>query len=196
MGLTILSAILLCFLNINSSSNQDEAANLVGGLSIWKYGRFDLYHVNPPLTRMIAALPVTLFCEPDIDWTTYRHSPDKNDAALRPEFSLGLGFARRNTENLRWYLFISRLACLPFWLIGGYFVRRWANELYGKWAGLTALALWCFSPNILTWGSFVMSDLPAPPLWGLWRDIFSGNGFVLPKTVALSLPVLRLVLPC
>ncbi|MDR1384286.1 MAG: glycosyltransferase family 39 protein [Planctomycetaceae bacterium] len=195
IGLTVFSSILLCCVNINSSSNHDEAANVVGGLAIWKYGRFDLYCVNPPITRMMASLPIARLERPDVDWTLYEEHVESDKVGSRPEFSLGLGFVRRNTENLRWYLFIARLSCLPFWLAGCYFIQRWAKELYGEWAGLTALTLWCFSPNLLTWGSMVMPDLPATSLglmagyffWKWLRIPENGNAFVAGVTLGLAL---------
>ena len=35
-----------------------RASHLPAGISHWRFGRFDLYRVNPPLVRMVAALPV------------------------------------------------------------------------------------------------------------------------------------------
>ncbi|MDR1385524.1 MAG: glycosyltransferase family 39 protein, partial [Planctomycetaceae bacterium] len=193
--LTVTLTVLSVFLSLNHATNSDEAAHIVGGLSIWKYGRFDLYNVNPPLIRMIAALPISLFCEPDIDWALYEEHLEKPKTGSRPEFGMGLDFVRRNTGNLQKYLIISRLACLPFCLLGAYYVRRWAKELYGEWAGLTALTLWCFSPNILTWGSFVMPDLPAASLgimtcYYFWRWLQipdKGNTFIAGLTFGLTL---------
>ncbi len=45
------------------SPSIDEVGHLAAGLSHWQLGRFDLYHVNPPLVRMVAAVPV-LFAQP------------------------------------------------------------------------------------------------------------------------------------
>ena len=35
----------------------DEAAHVPAGIAQWREARFDIYCVNPPLTRMIATLP-------------------------------------------------------------------------------------------------------------------------------------------
>ncbi len=35
-----------------------EVGQLPAGISHWELGRFDLYRVNPPLVRLVAALPV------------------------------------------------------------------------------------------------------------------------------------------
>src|SRR6185503_13187731 len=39
------------------SPNFDELGHLSAGLAIWKLGRFDLYNVNPPLVKTLAAIP-------------------------------------------------------------------------------------------------------------------------------------------
>ena len=178
-----------------TSPNNDEAANLVGGLAIWKYGRFDLYGVNPPLPKMVASLPVVLFCEPNIDWKIYQEYIKRKTVGARPEFAMGLTFVQQNTNNIRGYFALARLACLPFCLLGAYFVWRWARELYGNWAALCALTLWCFSPCINTWGSMLMPDLPAAScgvmagyfFWKWLQNPDKGNAFIAGITLGIAL---------
>jgi glutamine amidotransferase-like uncharacterized protein len=158
--LIIMFVVLLIFVSKSISTNHDEAANIAAGISIWKYGCFDLYPVNPPLVKFVASIPF-LFHQPDIDWKIFNDYSEQNKVSSRPEFSIGLSLIRQNTEYIPFYLFLARLTCIPFTLFGAYFCWRWARELYGDNAGLCALTLWCFSPNILTWSSMVMPDLPA-----------------------------------
>ncbi len=146
-------------------TNPDEAGNIVSGLYTWKYSRFDLYSVNPPLFKVIAAAPL-LFCSPEIEW---EKKDDETGLAgqirdHRPEFSLAVGFVRANPERIRLYLILARVMMVPFALLGAYYVCRWARELFGGWAGTAALALWLFNPNVLTWSAQVMPDLPAAAL--------------------------------
>lgn len=51
---------LLAWSAARHSATLNEPAHLVAGLSHWKFGRFDLYRVNPPLVRMVAAIPITI----------------------------------------------------------------------------------------------------------------------------------------
>lgn len=37
------------------SPTDDETAHLPAGVSYWQFGRFDLYPVNPPLVKLVAA---------------------------------------------------------------------------------------------------------------------------------------------
>ena len=49
------------------SPTLNEPGHLVAGLINWQFGRFNVYKVNPPLVRKVAALPV-LFAGPKTDW--------------------------------------------------------------------------------------------------------------------------------
>ena len=113
-----------------NASNYDETANIVAGLSIWKHGRFDLYRVNPPLYKIIAAAPL-LACDPHVNWKSYYEYTRSREPGARPEFSMAIEFAQNNRENLRRYLIIARLACVPFALLGAYYTWRWGTELFG-----------------------------------------------------------------
>ncbi|MEM1062265.1 MAG: hypothetical protein AAGJ97_08050 [Planctomycetota bacterium] len=57
---------LLAFTATRLSPTNNEPGHLVAGISNWQFGRFELYRVNPPLTRMLAAIPVLIAgCETD-----------------------------------------------------------------------------------------------------------------------------------
>ena len=57
-GLLVIHACLLGYGAWVHSPTFDEPGHLVAGLGNWESGRFELDRVNPPLTRMMAALPV------------------------------------------------------------------------------------------------------------------------------------------
>lgn len=57
--LTFHAALLACGAYIHSPT-LNEPGHLVAGMSNWQFGRFDVYKVNPPLVRMVAALPMLL----------------------------------------------------------------------------------------------------------------------------------------
>ena len=137
------------------SPSIDEVGHMAAGLSHWKFQRFDLYHVNPPLVRMVAVTPV-LFAEPKYDWSAYSDAP-----GARSEFQVGRDFISANGERSFWFFTWARWACIPFSLLGGYVCYRWARELYGDWSGLLALTLWCFEPNILAHAQMITPDAGA-----------------------------------
>jgi hypothetical protein len=75
------------------SPSIDEVGHMAAGLSHWKFQRFDLYHVNPPLVRMVAVTPV-LFADPKYDWSAYSEVPGS-----RSEFQIGRDFITANGER-------------------------------------------------------------------------------------------------
>ena len=103
--LIILSVGLFVFVSRSTSTNHDEAANIVAGISIWKYGCFDLYPVNPPFVKLVAAVPF-LFHQPDIDWQIFNQHLEQNRTGSRPEFSIGLSLVRQNTNLFRFIFFL------------------------------------------------------------------------------------------
>jgi hypothetical protein len=64
--------------------NIDEVAHLPAGISHWKFERFDMYRVNPPLIRTVATIPNYLANTP-YSWNLYDSS-----VRSRPEFTIGL----------------------------------------------------------------------------------------------------------
>lgn len=157
-GLLAIHATLLAWIAYRYSPTIDEPGHLVAGLSHWRLGTFDLYRVNPPLVRMIAALPM-LIANPRTDWSDITDAP-----YLRPEFAMGATFAQMNGSKTFWYITQARWICIPISLVGGYVCYRWAHDLYGAASGLTALVLWCFCPNILGNGALITPDVSAAAL--------------------------------
>ena len=137
------------------SPGVDEPAHLAAGLSYWHLGRFDLYRVNPPLVELLATSPL-LVLKPKLDWGSYDDSP-----GTRSEFEVGLDFVYTNRDKFMSYLIVARWACIPFTVIGGIFVFRWGNELFGPQAGFLATCLWCFSPAVLGNAPMVTADVPS-----------------------------------
>ncbi len=155
-SLLIIHATLLAYSATRHSPTLLEPAFLASGLSHWEYGRFELFRVNPPLVRMVAALPV-MAVGYEMDWSGFYDSP-----VSRAEFSMGADFIKANGERSIWLFTIARWACIPFSLIGGLFCFFWSRELWGSnLAGLITLTLWCFEPNILAHGELITTDCAA-----------------------------------
>ena len=169
-ALLLMQALLLAYLSWSTSPNRTEVGHLGAAVYLWHTGMFDVFHVNPPLVRAIAGAPVALLCKPPDDWAGYSLQPKD-----RPEWALGTTFINANDpDDLRLYVFLARIACIPLILLGGYFGYRFASELYGRWSGVTFLILWIFSPLILGWGATLCPDVHAAAigivgLYALWH---------------------------
>ncbi len=167
------SLILWCILVLHSlllmwgaywhSPTVDEVAHLPAGIWHLQYGRFDLYRVNPPLVRSVAAIPV-IIAGAKTNWDHFCDLP-----LFRPEFTVGYDFVSANKDRSFFLFTLARWACIPFSLLGGYICFRWARELSGLIAGYLALILWCFSPNILAHAQLITPDAAASA-FSIWAS--------------------------
>ena len=88
------------------SPTANEPGHLVAGLSHWRLRRLELFCVNPPLVRALAAVPA-LFIDPEMDWAGY------SDPPFRCEDLLGWRFFLINGQAAMEALLAGRLMCLP-----------------------------------------------------------------------------------
>lgn len=150
------------------SPTLNEPGHLVAGLSNWKFGRFEVYRVNPPLVKMVAALPVMAVGYNE-DWSGFYEGP-----GARPEMGMGEDFVAANGERSFFLFMIARWACIPFSWIGAIVCYLWARDLYGRPSGVLACTIWCFEPNILAHASLMTPDAHATALglaacYTFWR---------------------------
>jgi hypothetical protein len=146
-------SLLLAYSAAVHSPTLNEPAHLAAGISHWQLGRFELYRVNPPFVRMVAALPV-LCLGVNEDWSAFVEG-----VGARPEFVVGEKFVSANRERLKLIFWLARLACLPFSWIGAATCYLWARDLYGRPAGVLSCAIWCFEPTILGNASLLTADI-------------------------------------
>jgi len=167
-GFWLLAAVLLLthvFLvfhcSVEDFATYDEIGNLYAGIWYWQTGSYRLYNVNPPLPKLLSALPVFL-ARPNTRPITIRNLP-----ASRPEWDYGARFARENASRYHDLVVIARSVGLVWSVLGALGVYCWARALWGRSSGLLALAVWCFEPNIIAHAHLIPADLPAA-VAGLW----------------------------
>ena len=154
--LLICHGCLLAYEATRMSPTLNEPAHLASGLAHWTFSRFDLYAVNPPLVRMVAALPV-LGVGYKENWNDLSQSPARY--GNREEFIVGEAFVTANGARSLWLIILARWACIPLIMWGGVICFFWSYELWGNaLAGFISLSLWCFDPNILAHGSLITPD--------------------------------------
>ncbi len=138
------------------SPTLNEPAHLVAGLVHWRFGRFDVYCVTPPLVHYVAALPVAI-AGYHADWTHFGDAPGS-----RHEFVMGTDFLSANRDRYQWLITLGRWACIPISLCGALLCFQWSRELWGsRLAGLIALSQWCLDPNILAHAELITPDCAA-----------------------------------
>ena len=202
-ALCLVHAALLAWSSTRLSPTLDEIGHLPAGISHWQFCDFDLYRVNPPLPRMVAAIPV-LWCRPKTDWSNYQLNP-----LARETIPMGIRFAKANGMRTFFLFAVGRWACIPFSLLGAWVCWRWGTELWGNKAGIAALILWCCNPLILGHGALIMPDVPAAatgalaafkfwewlrePCWS--RSVVAGLALGMAEVCKTTLLILFLVWP-
>ncbi len=200
-----------CFLLVRvmltCSPTVDEVSHLPSGLSHWRFGRFDLYRVNPPLVQGIAAMPL-LLADVREDWNGYapEFRQDKNE---RLEFSVGRAFVAANGAAAIPLYRRSRLACVPFSIAGALSCYFFARDLYGRVGGIVSLCMWCFSPFLIGNAAIVTPDAPGAAMailavYASWRwlsqpdatrTILAGLALGLAQLAKTTCAILYFVIP-
>jgi hypothetical protein len=155
------------------SCSSDEIAHLPAGYTYLLKHDFRLNREHPPLMKVLCALPL-LALHPKIDF----NNPEWQDASPRSAAQFGFNFLYSNDADR--LLFWGRVPVVLIAVLLGFFVFRWAQQLYGYPAGLFALALFAFSPNIIAHSHLVTTDLGFSAFltisfYFLWRYLSDGK---------------------
>ncbi len=137
------------------SITTDEAPHITSGYSYLKLRDMRLNPEHPPLIKDFAAIPLLFldlnFPKDHPAWTSM----------VNAQWDLAPQFLYRSGNDPDKIIFWGRMSPILITLLFGWFVFKWARELYdAKWA-LFALTLFAFSPNILAHGRLVTTDVPA-----------------------------------
>jgi hypothetical protein len=164
----VLLAVLVvqCLLGIRSDSpTSDEQNHISRGYNYLVTGRLDL-NVAPPLVNALSAIPLLWRRDvviPDYDVTHRRTFINQ----FADDFVWVYNDARTVVNG-------GRLAIVALSVVLALFVYLWAQDLWGSVAGLLALLLYVFDPNILAHSHLVTTDLGLTCLgfissYFLWR---------------------------
>jgi hypothetical protein len=148
--LVILQAQLL-FSVRQESQTFDESAHLYSGYSYLKRGDFGINPEHPPLVKLVAALPLLPLRLP---------VPPPPPIYFRAASGAG-GVQFLYSHDADALLFRARVVTTIFTLSLALLVFLAGYEMFGAGAGLFALALFVFEPNILANGALVTTDMAA-----------------------------------
>ena len=151
----------------NFSPASDEVTHLPSGYSYWKTSQITLNPQHPPLVKLLASLPL-LFMDLKFD----RQDPNLS-GPLKNEWTFGRNFLFSNDVGrlLLW----GRLSVMLMSVLLGFYIFRWASEMFSQKAGLLALFIYAFTPNIIAHAQFVTTDLALASfsfisLYYLWKS--------------------------
>ncbi|MET8076778.1 phospholipid carrier-dependent glycosyltransferase [Streptomyces sp. NPDC005303] len=117
---------------------------------------------HPPLGKLVIAAGVAI-ADPHVD-----------TAFDGPQIDLGPHLLYESGNDPWRLMFWARLPVIVLTLLFGLVVFAFARELAGRAAGLAALALYAFSPDVVAHGSLATLDVPMAgflltSVWLLWR---------------------------
>ncbi|MFF7559688.1 ArnT family glycosyltransferase [Streptomyces pseudovenezuelae] len=117
---------------------------------------------HPPLGKLVIAVGVAI-ADPHVD-----------TAFDGPQIALGPHLLYESGNDPWRLMFWARLPVIVLTLLFGLVVFAFARELAGRAAGLTALALYAFSPDVVAHGALATLDVPMAgflltSVWLLWR---------------------------
>ena len=192
-----LFALQVFFASRQTSPAYDEVSLLPAGYVFLKTGQWRISPHHTPLIFGLSALPL-LALNPRLDL----NDPELTREAPNP-WNVGLNFLSANNDDDRLF-FWGRLPTLALALLLGYFVYKWARELYGSGAGLMALSLYAFCPTIIAFSGFASLDIGLSffftlSLYSLWRFTTAGTwnnllwtGLLLGCSLATKTPAILL----
>jgi len=171
--LLILSAQILHAIH-GQSLTWDEDDHIFAGYESWKTHDFGLNPEHPPLVKLLATLPLL---------PLHLNVPPLQNRFFKTESYLDgrqllfhNGPSDGNHYSAETLVFRARIPTLLFTLAAALLVFFAAREMFNVRAGLIALTLFCFEPNLLAHGAYVTTDMAASctifaTIYALWRYI-------------------------
>jgi len=137
--------------SLQESQTWDEAVHLSAGVSYWRTGDFRLNPEHPPLLKLLAGLPVALT---GVSLPLSDPSWQAIDA-----WKFGELFLYENVLSPQAILLLGRIPTMLCSLLLGWLIFKETRRLFGDLAGIVALSLFAFDPNILAHSRYVTTDL-------------------------------------
>lgn len=150
-GLIATQMVLTVLVVHRESLTFDEGNHMFAGYMMWHTGDYGLNPEHPPLAKLLATVPLLgrSLWVPQL-----QHREFKAESYLD-----GRDWLARNDGDRNQLVFQMRLAAgllaVAFTLV----VFLVARECFGDWAGLAALALATFDPNVLAHSALVTTDI-------------------------------------
>ena len=140
----------------NDSLTMDEVAHLPAGYSYLTQKDMRLNPEHPPLLKDLAAFPLLFIKDIKFPAEIQAWQTDVNG-----QWDFGRYFLYQTGNPAEQMIFWGRLPMILILLLLGFYVFKWARELFGNCASLLALFFFSFSPTLLAHGRLVTTDVGA-----------------------------------
>jgi hypothetical protein len=164
----------------------DEVLHVLQGALYWREETLYAVVRNPPLVNALIGLPVDLLGRPTLP-------PDLARYANQDWLEISKTFMWELNAHGLLLSWLGRLSIISLALLLAALVTRWAGQLFrARRAGLLALFLVTFDPNILAHGSLATTDLGTAfffllagyLLWRYWTAVDAGRKTAVPLLLA------------
>jgi hypothetical protein len=138
---------------LQETQTWDEGTHLAAGYSYLKTGDFRLNREHPPLFKLLCALPL-LALDPRLPLEDASWKEGNQEV-------FGDTFLYKNRVPAERMLFAARSVTIALTLALGLVLALWTRRRFGAAAGVAALCLYVFDPNLIAHGRYVTGDLAA-----------------------------------
>ena len=151
----ILSVFFVVSLVVSSqeSTTYDEQSHITAAYSYVRYGDMRINPEHPPLLKDLAGIPL-LFLHPAFPLTQAPWI-----SGLNEQWTLGDTFLHGVGNDADAITFWARVPIALVAVLLGIFIYLWTRQLAGTLAGLFALTLYAFDPNVLAHNHLVTTDI-------------------------------------
>ncbi|OGI21299.1 MAG: hypothetical protein A2808_01385 [Candidatus Moranbacteria bacterium RIFCSPHIGHO2_01_FULL_55_24] len=160
----LVAAILLVFFGLNlfisfqESTTMDEKAHIPSAYSYVRYGDMRLNPEHPPLLKDLAGLPL-LFLDLEFPLQSKEWQEGVNEQWVLGDKFINCSAPSEACNDPNAVTFWSRLPIIIIAVLLGLMLFLWTKELAGTLAGLFALILYAFDPNIIAHSHYVTTDI-------------------------------------
>ncbi|HEX4155783.1 MAG TPA: phospholipid carrier-dependent glycosyltransferase [Acidobacteriaceae bacterium] len=141
------------------SLTWDEGDHIFAGYESLKTHDFGLNPEHPPMVKMVGALPLLPL---QLKAPPLQNRFFKTESYLDgQELLFHNGPADGGRYSAGTLIFRARLAASIFTILAALLVFLGTSEMFSTTAGLLALTLFCFEPNLLAHGAYVTTDMGA-----------------------------------
>lgn len=154
------------------SLTWDEGDHIFAGYQSWKAFDFGLNPEHPPLVKLVATVPLLGLDlrAPKLQGRFFKTESYMDGRELL--FRNGPADGRRYPA--RTLILRVRMFAMVFTVAAALLVFFAGLEMFGTTAGLVALAIFCFEPNLLAHGAYVTTDMGASctifaTVYAFWR---------------------------
>lgn len=140
----------------NDSVTMDEVAHLPSGYAYLTQKDMRLNPEHPPLLKDLAAFPL-LF----IKGINFPSNIKAWQEDINGQWTFGFNFLYEAGNPVDKMIFWGRIPMILVLIVLGFYLFKWAKEIFGKKAALLALFLFSFSPTFLAHGRLVTTDVGA-----------------------------------